>query len=105
MYKLAFYVPESALTTVKNALFAKGAGRYKNYDCCAWQTLGQGQYRPLSDSQPFAGEIDQINHAAEYLVEVICQDNCIADVITELKRVHPYETPAFSAWKIELFND
>jgi hypothetical protein len=29
MYKLSFYVPESHLDPVKNALFAKGAGHHK----------------------------------------------------------------------------
>lgn len=34
MYKICFYVPESHLEKVKEALFAAGAGKIGNYDSC-----------------------------------------------------------------------
>ena len=40
MYKLAFFVPDSHVETVKTAIFAAGGGRIGNYDSCAWQVLG-----------------------------------------------------------------
>ncbi|MEG1629395.1 MAG: NGG1p interacting factor NIF3, partial [Pseudomonas sp.] len=43
MYKLAFFVPPSHVEVVKAAVFAAGGGRIGDYDCCAWQVLGQGQ--------------------------------------------------------------
>jgi structural hemagglutinin/hemolysin toxin protein RtxA len=100
MYKLTFYVPESHLEAVKNALFAKGAGRIGNYDCCAWQTLGTGQYRPLKGSKPFLGQVDEIEKIPEYLVEMVCEDALLDEVMQELLRVHPYDTPAYGSWKI-----
>ncbi len=48
MYKICFYVPESHLEKVKEALFATGAGRIGDYDHCCWQTRGTGQFRPLA---------------------------------------------------------
>ena len=101
MYKLAFYVPKKHLDPVKNALFAKGAGQVGNYDCCAWQTLGTGQYRPLNGSRPYVGIQNQLEIVKEYLVEIVCKDECLQTVIEELIRVHPYETPAYAAWKVE----
>ena len=56
MYKIGIFIPASHLEPVKQAMFAAGAGRIGHYDCCAWQTLGQGQFRPLQDSQPFIGD-------------------------------------------------
>lgn len=53
MYKMCYFVPESHLETTKSALFEVGAGRIGDYDCCAWQCKGQGQFRPLDGSQPF----------------------------------------------------
>lgn len=53
MYKLCFYVPESHLDVVKQAVFAAGGGRIGAYDSCCWQSLGQGQFRPLDGSQPY----------------------------------------------------
>ena len=104
MYKITFYVPEADLERVKNALFAKGAGKIGHYDCCAWQTLGTGQYRPLTGSQPYIGSPDRIETVAEYLVEMVCDDVYLPNVINELIRVHPYETPAYAVWKIEQHN-
>ena len=70
-YKLVFFVPESHKETVKTALFSKGAGQYQGYDCCAWETLGQGQFRPLEGSQPFLGQTNEIEKVDEYRVEML----------------------------------
>ena len=101
MYKITFYVPEKHLELVKNALFSKGAGKIGNYECCAWQTPGIGQYRPLSGSRPYLGFQDQIEKIKEYLVEMVCEDDFLQAALNELIRTHPYETPAYAAWKIE----
>ena len=53
MYKVTFYAPPSHVERVKTAMFNAGAGRIGNYDCCAWQVLGVGQFRPLADAKPF----------------------------------------------------
>lgn len=100
MYKISFYVPESHLETVKKALFMAGAGRIGNYDCCAWEAKGRGQFRPLEGSHPFSGTVDQIEKEEEFLVEMVCEDQLIKSILAELIRAHPYETPAYSAWKI-----
>jgi structural hemagglutinin/hemolysin toxin protein RtxA len=105
MHKITFYVPESHLDAVKSALFAKGAGKMGNYDCCAWQVRGAGQYRPLVGSNPYHGEIHQIETLTEFQVEMVCEDHLLQEVLRELLRVHPYETPAYSAWKIVQLNE
>lgn len=102
MHKLAFYVPESHLESVKNVLFAIGAGKQGNYDHCAWQTKGTGQYRPLENSHPFKGETDHVSTEPEFLVEMICEDALIDAAIDALKKSHPYETPAFSCWPVRI---
>lgn len=100
MHKLTFYVPESHLDTVKNALFSIGAGKLGLYDSCCWQTKGQGQYRPLEGSTPFLGEQQKVSQETEYMVEMVCEDDLIDDAINALIESHPYETPAFQAWPV-----
>ena len=95
MHKLTVYIPEAHLEQVKAALFDAGAGRYANYDCCAWQVLGQGQFRPLAGSQPFIGRANRVERLQEYRVEMIVPDDAIASVLAALKAAHPYEEPAF----------
>jgi hypothetical protein len=100
MYKLGFYVPEDHLEAVKQALFAAGAGRIGNYDCCCWQTLGQGQFRPLDRSTPFLGQQGQVETVAEYRVELVCEEALLAPVLAVLRQTHPYEEPAFDVVKL-----
>lgn len=95
MYKVGFYVPASHLDAVKNALFTAGAGRIGNYDSCCWQTLGQGQFRPLEGSQPWLGQQGQVEVVAEYRVELVCEDAVLPAVVTALRATHPYDEPAY----------
>jgi len=101
MYKLSVFIPESHLEPVKSAMFAAGAGRIGNYDCCSWQTLGQGQFRPLDNSQPFIGQQGKVEQVDEYKVEMVCDDKLIRDTIAAMKQAHPYEEPAYDVWKLE----
>lgn len=100
MYKLVVYVPESHLEAVKSALFAAGAGRIGDYDSCAWQVLGQGQFRPLEGSQPYLGQQGQVEHVPEYRVELVCSDERIEDAVTAMRQAHPYEEPAYDVWRL-----
>ncbi|WP_237133718.1 YqfO family protein [Pseudohongiella sp. O18] len=95
MLKLTFYVPESHLETVKQAVFEAGAGRIGDYDSCCWQVAGQGQFRPLDGANPFIGSQGALETVSEYRVEMICTETCIEAVIQALKASHPYEEPAY----------
>lgn len=99
--KLEFYVPESHLEQVKQALFEAGAGRVGDYECCAWQTLGQGQFKPLAGSTPFLGKQDELEKTPEYKVELVCEEALIKQAVTALKSAHPYEEVAFSIIRTE----
>lgn len=105
MHKLVFFVPESHKEAVKQAVFSAGAGRYQSYDSCSWETKGTGQFKPLSGSQPFIGQEDQIEQLAEYRVETICADDCVKSVLTALVKAHPYETPAYEVWSVKTLDD
>ena len=103
MYKLAFFVPASHVEVVKAAVFAAGGGRIGDYDHCAWQTLGQGQFRPLDGSQPFLGQTGQVEVVEEWKVELVVADGLVAQVVAALKQNHPYETPAYEVWQLAKF--
>lgn len=96
MYQISFYVPESHLEVVKESMFAAGAGRVGEYDCCAWQCKGCGQFRPLAGSKPFLGKLGEIEKVIEYKVELVCVSENLQAVIAALKSSHPYETPAYA---------
>lgn len=101
MFKLCFFVPASHVEAVKQAVFATGAGRLGDYDCCSWQVLGEGQFRPLAGSQPFIGQQGEVERVAEYRVELLCAADCIEAAIAALRQTHPYEEPAFDVWRLD----
>jgi hypothetical protein len=100
MYKLCVYIPQSHLHQVKTAMFEAGAGQIGNYDNCCWQTRGQGQFRPLENSQPYIGQSGKIENVDEYKVELVVQDEFIKRVVHNMKLAHPYEQPAYNVWPL-----
>ena len=100
MYKLSFYVPASHVEQVKLALFEQGAGRFGDYDHCAWQVLGEGQFRPLAGSSPFVGNLNEDHRLAEYKVEMVCSDTAIQAAVKALLASHPYQQPAYEIYKM-----
>lgn len=101
MYKLAFFVPESHLEPVKNAVFETGAGRIGHYDHCCWQIKGQGQFRPLEGSHPHIGSQNELETVEEYRVELVCEASLIKQAIAAMKLAHPYEEPAYDVFRLE----
>lgn len=103
MYKLSFFVPDENLEQVKAAVFGTGAGRIGNYDCCCWQVLGQGQFRPLEGSDPHIGQQGNVETVEEWKVELVCSDALIRQAVDAMKSAHPYEEPAYDVWRLEEF--
>ncbi len=100
MFKLCFYVPQTHLEAVKQAVFAAGAGRQGDYEQCCWQSTGEGQFRPLAGADPFIGAVGELERVVEYKVELLCPEHCISDVVAALKDSHPYEEPAFDIYQL-----
>ncbi|MGE4316149.1 NGG1p interacting factor NIF3 [Acinetobacter sp.] len=95
MLKLIYYVPESHLESTKNAVFDAGAGGIGNYEHCAWQVLGTGQFKPVKGANPFIGEVGELEQVEEWRVEIIVPEHQAANVAKALHASHPYEEPAF----------
>ncbi|MFO8140302.1 MAG: YqfO family protein [Marinobacter sp.] len=101
MYKLCYFVPESHLAQTKLALFGVGAGKIGDYEHCAWQVEGQGQFRPLAGSDPFLGRQGELETVREFKVELVCDDDVIKSAVEALKQAHPYEEPAYEVYRLE----
>ena len=103
LYQISFYVPIENCESVKQAIFDAGAGVLGDYQECAWQTLGQGQFKPLDGSQPHIGEVGVLEKVDEFKVEMVCGSQYIDKAIQALKSSHPYEVPAFSVIQLLRF--
>ncbi|WP_336963206.1 NGG1p interacting factor NIF3 [Acinetobacter pittii] len=95
MLKLIYYVPESHLESTKQAMFSAGAGGIGNYEHCAWQVKGIGQFKPVKGADPYIGELGELEQVEEWRVETIVIEENAKAVVKALKASHPYEEPAF----------
>jgi hypothetical protein len=102
MYSLVFYVPESHLEEVKEAVFSAGAGAIGDYEACCWQVKGEGQFRPNAQANPFIGQSGLLEKVEEYRVEMVLQADLKGEVVSALKAAHPYEEVAYHLIKLEL---
>ena len=102
MLQISFYVPTEFCDQVKLCMFSAGAGKIGNYDHCAWQTKGRGQFRPLVGSTPFLGEPNTEEFVEEMKVEMVCAPEYLSAVLEALKKSHPYETPAYFVVNLSL---
>ena len=95
MLKLIYYVPDSHLESTKQAIFSAGAGGIGNYEHCAWQVKGIGQFKPVKGADPYIGELGELEQVDEWRVETIVIEANAKAVAKALKASHPYEEPAF----------
>lgn len=93
--KLVVFVPESDTQRVVDALAAAGAGEVGDYDRCAFLSPGSGTFRPGERASPVIGTPGAIEVVAETRVEMVVQRGRRETVLTALRKVHPYEEPAF----------
>ncbi len=105
MYRIGVYVPESHLESVKDAMFAKGGGKYRKYDRCSWQAPGTGQFRPLKDANPYRGTPGKLEKLLEFRVEMVCEGKAVREVIEAMLAAHPYEEPAYDIVEIKAYKD
>lgn len=103
MYKFIFFVPDSHVESVKEAIFSVGGGQIGSYSHCAWQVLGDGQFKPLPGSNPYSGTIDEVKKVPEWRVEMIIETALIQEAVNAMKSAHPYEVPAYDVIKLEAF--
>jgi hypothetical protein len=98
--KLVVFVPREALDTVRQALFAAGAGRIGGYERCSWYTAGTGTFLGGTSTTPTVGERGREERVAELRLETVFPEERHEDVVTALRDAHPYEEPAFDVYPL-----
>jgi dinuclear metal center YbgI/SA1388 family protein len=99
-YKLVVFVPIEFAAEVSNAVFAAGAGAIGNYSHCGFSAKGTGTFLPRKGAKPAIGRRGRLERVTELRFEAIVPSERLADVITAMKKVHPYEAPAFDVFKL-----
>lgn len=98
--KLVVFVPREALDSVREALFAVGAGRIGGYERCSWYTAGTGTFRGGESTSPSIGERGREQRVSELRLETVFPEERQDDVVAALRSAHPYEEPAFDVYPL-----
>lgn len=93
--KLEVFVPTQNVEDVKNAIFKAGGGEIGNYNECSFQTVGKGNFKPLANSNPHIGKINEREHIEEVKIELIFTKNKEKNILAALFKAHPYEEVAY----------
>jgi len=96
LYKLYTYAPVDAAPTVRDAMFAAGAGEIGRYYECSFNTPGTGTFRPGVGTNPAigltGGPREEVN---EVKIEVLVDKARRSQVLKALFTAHPYEEVAY----------
>jgi dinuclear metal center YbgI/SA1388 family protein len=99
--KIITFIPVGpAISTVRDALSAAGAGRIGDYSDCSFATAGTGQFKPLTGANPTIGDVGRLERVAETKLEMILPRARRAAVVAALRAAHPYEEPAFDLFEV-----
>ncbi len=98
--KLVVFVPREALDSVREALFAAGAGRIGEYTHCSWYAEGTGTFLGAEGTHPSVGAPGREERVAELRLETVFPAERHDEVIAALRAAHPYEEPAFDVYEL-----
>lgn len=96
LYKLYTYVPYDHADTVRDALFAAGAGQIGNYGECSFNLQGRGTFRGNDASNPAIGVAGGAREVVdEVKIEVLVPVHLKQAIVKVLQQNHPYEEVAY----------
>lgn len=100
-YKLAVFVPRTSLKTVADEMFRLGGGIIGEYDHCSFQSEGAGTFRGTELTNPTIGKKENLEIVDEVKLEVLVDAWKLNNIVSALKKVHPYEEPAFDIFSVK----
>lgn len=92
--KIIVTIPLENVEEVRNAICEAGAGVIGNYTHCSMSTKCVGTFKPTDEASPYIGEKNNLEFVDEEKLEVVCDVKKVKEVVSALRKVHPYEEPA-----------
>jgi dinuclear metal center YbgI/SA1388 family protein len=99
--KLVTFCPHECAEKVRMSLFKVGAGHIGNYDCCSFNSYGQGTFRASNQATPFVGEKNKLHFEDETRIEVVFPSFLETVLISTLIENHPYEEVAYDIFTLK----
>jgi dinuclear metal center YbgI/SA1388 family protein len=101
LLKLTTFIPIENKDEVLVALHQAGAGNLGDYKNCSFQVEGTGTFLPTENANPAIGEKNRQESVNEVRVEMIFPGYLKTQIVSTLKKVHPYEEVAFYLQALE----
>ena len=92
--KIFVTVPCENTEEVRNVVCKAGAGIIGEYEYCTTSVKSIGTFMPSDNANPYIGKSNKLEIVEEDKLEFICDIKNAKHVISELRKVHPYEEPA-----------
>lgn len=98
--KIVVHVPPESANEVRETLGLAGAGFVGNYSHCSFSFTGTGRFMPVAGAHPAIGTIGKPEAVTEESIEVVCDRSDARRILEELKKVLPYEEPAYEIYQL-----
>jgi hypothetical protein len=99
--KIVVFVPETHTDVVREAMGKAGAGKIGKYSYCSFSSKGIGRFKPEDGANPHIGEVGKLEEVVEERIESVCLRENLQEVISAIKKVHPYEEIALDVYSLE----
>ncbi len=93
--QLVVFTPKKDTKNVLKALNEAGAGNIGNYKNCSFRTEGTGTFEGNEHANPTLGTKNKLEEVSEDRIEVIFPSNIEQQILSALKKAHPYEEIAY----------
>ena len=104
--KLVVFTPRSHSGIIREAMSQLGVGQIgKNYSDCSFTSSGTGRFKPINEAKPYIGSIESVETVEEDRIEFLFSSLIEKEVKDTIKKVHPYEEPAFDCFTVENLTD
>ena len=98
--KIVVTVPESDGVMLRQAIGSAGAGKAGNYTFCSFSSKGTGRFLPQEGAHPVIGQIGRLEEVIEERIEITCNQAILDEVISTIRKVHPYEEPVIDVYQL-----
>lgn len=92
--KIIVTVPAKDTEIIRNAICESGAGIIGQYKYCTTSSKVVGTFIPGEFANPYIGEKNKLEFVEEDKLEAVCSINNAKNVVSVIRKVHPYEEPA-----------
>ena len=89
--KIIVTIPSENAHEARIAIWEAGAGIIGNYTHCSTSVKCVGTFKPTDEAIPYIGEKKNLEFVDEEKLEVVCDIKKVKEVISTLRKVHPYE--------------